>query len=53
MTARGAQRVHEGVAVGSPPQRERRKVEPGRPAIHPGDERIDILGLEAERQPAV
>ena len=53
MAARGAQVVHEGVAVGSPPQRQRRQVEPGRPALQPLDQTIHLLGHEAEREAPV
>jgi hypothetical protein len=53
ITALGAQFGHQGVPVSSPPQRQRRQVQSGWPALHPLEESIHLLWHEAETQAPV
>ena len=53
MAARGAEPAHEGVAVGSTLQRQRREIKPGRPSASPLDQAIEVLGRQAQREAPV
>ena len=53
VTVRAAKSAHESVPVSSVPQRERSKIEPGRPSLRLPHQTFNILGREVEPKTAV